>query len=103
MPKTLRNATAGDEAQVGYRDILSPSRFMGFGFCHNAPASPEELHPNSQSLFAHLGVQSFREADEKGHEIKAWFRDLDGDFIWAAYRFRGAWCVGTSADRLKIR
>jgi len=53
-------------------------------------------------------VRNLREVEFEADRLElgsvtAEFRDVDGEFLWGAYLWNGAFRVGTSADRLVLR
>ena len=61
-----------------------------------------------KQLKDYFGVRTLKELEFE-HErifdssVTAEFRDLEGDFLWGAYLWNGAFRVGTSADRLTFQ
>lgn len=86
---TIATIKPGTTVKTGYRNRnWSPSTFLGFGT------------DNETASFPSLAQLRSNVADEDAH--RALFRDEEGDFIWAAYRYNGRWVVGSSADRLQL-
>ena len=101
---TVANLVPGNVYNAGYvrgqRNFTDPNRFVGFKV-------GELFFTNLKQLKAHFGVSNLRDLSfvtdriEAG-SVTAEFYDCDGEFFWAAYLYSGKFCVGTSADALKL-
>lgn len=100
---TIANLESGQTVQAGYkrRELLVDANFF-FGFKVN-----DQWFANLKQLKQFLGVKNLREIEFEADRLElgsvtAEFRDVDGEFLWGAYLWNGAFRVGTSADRLVL-
>ena len=107
MTKSLSvtSLAAGQVVFAGYNYCGEPSvdknRFLGFKF--NGTWFSTLKH-----LKEFLGSNSLKEleteAQLRGNDsITAEFRNVEGDYRWGAYLWKGSFKVGTSADRLVLQ
>lgn len=100
---TVSNLQSGQTVQAGYkrRELLVDENFF-FGFKVDG-----QWFANLKQLKQFLGVKNLREIEFEADRLElgsvtAEFRDVDGEFLWGAYLWNGAFRVGTSADRLVL-
>lgn len=100
---TVSNLQCGQTVQAGYkrRELLVDENFF-FGFKVDG-----QWFANLKQLKQFFGVKNLREIEFEADRLElgsvtAEFRDVDGEFLWGAYLWNGAFRVGTSADRLVL-
>lgn len=71
-PRSISNLAVGQRVRVGYRSWV----------------------PEHDSIF-----EGFK---GEGEGRRAMFRDAEDGMRWEAYRYRGRWAVGTSADQARL-
>ena len=101
---TISNIEPGRIYNAGYirgeRNFSDPNRFVGF--------KVGSLNfTNLKQLKQYFGVRNLRDLEFETDRIEAGsvtaeFYDCNGEFFWAAYLYNGKFCVGTSADALKL-
>jgi len=101
---TIANLVTGNVYTAGYirgqRNFTDLNRFVGFK-CN------ELFFTNLKQLKAYFGVSNLRDLEfetdrlELGTVTAEWF-NTDEKYFWAAYLYNGKFCVGTSADALKL-
>jgi len=103
----IASLTAGQAIKAGYRGWHTPCEFLGFS--DNAERySKTPSFSTLADLKAAKGarnaaqIEQVQEQADYGHSFYALFRDLEDGATWAAYLWKGAWRVGTSADRLQL-
>ena len=104
---SIASLTAGQVIKAGARGWHTPCEFLGFtdnaSDCSQTPA-----FNTLADLKAATGTRNAAEIEQLqdqaayGHSFYALFRELEGGTIWGAYLWRGAWRVGSSADRLQL-
>lgn len=101
---SISNLQSGQTVQAGYkrRELLVDENFF-FGFKVDG-----QWFANLKQLKQFFGVKNLREIEFEADRLElgsvtAEFRDSDGDFLWGAYLWNGAFRVGTSADRLVLQ
>jgi hypothetical protein len=92
----------GQRVQAGYRQWTTPCKFVGFGLNH----SDSPRWPDLGNAYMTADCKNMKAleawANAKGVTVYAVFEDVkDGD-RWAAYLWKGRFCVGSSADRLEL-
>lgn len=102
---SISNLQSGQTVQAGYkrRDHLMADENFFFGFKVDG-----QWFANLKQLKQFLGVKNLREVEFEADRLElgsvtAEFRDVDGEFLWGAYLWNGAFRVGTSADRLVLQ
>jgi hypothetical protein len=103
----IASLTAGQAIKAGYRGWHTPCEFLGFS--DNTKAYSETPAFNTLAdLKTAKGARNAAEIEQLqdqasyGHSFYALFRDLEDGTTWAAYLWKGAWRVGSSADRLQL-
>lgn len=108
---TLRTLKAGDKVRAGYRDHRWNCEFLGF--TDNSTAHSETPVYKSFKEMPFVSFADMDMVDDRnpyGFTHRALFRDLTDydtgqtpeERVWTAYRYRGRWVVGTSADILRL-
>ena len=93
---TAATIRPGTICQAGYRCYLDQNVFVGF---------TSDRHGWSNNLADFTFYSTYRElknnvADPGAHF--ATFVSTEDGGVWQAYRHNGRWCVGSSADALKL-
>ncbi len=101
MVTKISTVTPGQRVYAGYNGWATPCTFRGFSLNHSdAPRWPELKAVYMTAGCTNLkGLEQW--ADSKGTGIYAVFEDEAGE-RWAAYLYKGRFCVGSSADRLEL-
>ncbi len=108
MKKSLSvtSLAAGQVVLAGYNYRSQPrccdqNRFLGFKY-------NDTWFSTLKHLKEFLGSNSLKELETEAQlrgngSITAEFRNVDGDYLWGAYLWKGSFKVGTSADRLVLQ
>lgn len=99
----LASLTAGQAVKAGYRGWHTPCKFLGFS--DNAEAySQTPAFDTLADLKAAKAARNAAELEQLQNQANfyALFRDIEDGTTWGAYLWKGAWRVGTSADRLQL-
>jgi hypothetical protein len=107
MKKSLSvaNLAAGQVVLAGYNYRGEPrvdkNLFLGFKF-------NDTWFSTLKHLKEFLGSNSLKELETEAQlrgngSITAEFRNVEGDYLWGAYLWKGSFKVGTSADRLVLQ
>jgi len=101
---TVTKLAPQQTVSAGYRrhgvDLVDANLFEGFKV-------GELKFDNLKTVKAHFGVKTLSELEfeidrlELG-SVYAEFKDIEDGYFWAAYLWKGAFRVGTSADRLVL-
>jgi len=101
---TISNIESGRVYQAGYirgqRNFMDANRFVGFKI-------GEQFYSNLKLLKQAFGVGNLRDLEfeidrlELG-SVTAEFFNTEEQYFWAAYVYSGKFCVGSSADALKL-
>ena len=98
----VSNLTHDQNVQAGYRKWTTPVIFKGFGL--NRTESPRWVDLKQAYFTADCttlkGLETW--ADSKNVTVYAVFEDAEDGDRWAAYLWKGKFCVGSSADRLEL-
>lgn len=100
---TISNLAPEQNVQAGYVrhgiDNRCESKFLNFFL-----TGPELYFATLKDVKNYFGVSNLTElenaADASDTSVYCRFHDVDGNFTWAAYLWKGAFRVGSSADRL---
>lgn len=101
---TIANIVPGNVYNVGYirgqRNFIDLNRFVGFKV-------GELFFTNLKQLKAHFGVSNLRDLEFETDRLElgsvtAEFFNTEEQYFWAAYVYSGKFCVGSSADALKL-
>ena len=112
---TMRNIQRGDIVGVACRDH-EPDQCEFLGFTnHGAKHSQLPVYKTWLDLAGEYGYTSFADQDEtelarcrhtgNGHRNYAVFRDISEALdmgVFTAYLYNGRWCLGSSADPLRL-
>jgi len=102
---SIASIKAGSEVLAAYKRLARipavRQRFLGFKY-------NGLWFSDLRTLKKFMGVKNLHEVEFEadrleGGSVTAEFRDVDGEFLWGAYLWNGAFRVGTSADRLILR
>jgi hypothetical protein len=101
---SVSNLQSGQTLLAGYkrstREFIDGNFFFGFKV-------GDQWFSNLKQLKQFLGVKNLREIEFEADRLElgsvtAEFRAVDGEYLWGAYLWNGAFRVGTSADRLVL-
>ena len=91
----------GQNVHAGYRQWTTPCTFKGFALNREDARWPELKAAYMSAGCTNLkGLEEW--AQSKGVTVYALFQDQEHGDNWAAYLWRGRFCVGSSADRLEL-
>ena len=102
MTTKISTVVPGQRVHAGYRQWATPCTFQGFTLSH----TEEPRWPELKAVYMSAGCTNLKGleawADAKGVTVRAVFQDVEHGDRWAAYLYKGRFCVGTSADRLEL-
>ncbi len=105
---TFNNVVQGDLVTLSYRGHGVECKFLGFTDnsekYSEKPRFAKALHLKDWAQCKTWGQLEQKQADdheEYGYHFHAIFEEEDGS-TFGAYLFKGAWCVGSSADRASL-
>lgn len=103
----IASLNSGEIVKAGYGDFLTPCAFLGFTSQMDA-YSRTPLFSCIKTLKEMTGTRNAAQLEQlqdeagPGHSFYALFRDLEDGCVWAAYLWKGAWRVGSSAHTLRL-